>query len=162
MGYKVRPWCDEDAEAVAALGRAAIAIIGPHAYSPEQASAWEARFPGPAYFRRRASEGAAILVACDEGDTPVAYVLLEADGHLDHLYSHPDHTRRGLADLLLERAEHLARSRDVVRLFTEASDLARPSFERAGYVVTHKREFEIAHGDLKVPIHNWAMEKLLA
>ena len=37
----------------------------------------------------------------------------------------------------------------------------RPAFERAGYAVTHKREFAIAHEDREVPIHNWAMEKPL-
>jgi putative acetyltransferase len=46
----------------------------------------------------------------------------------------------------------------VERLHTEASDLARPAFERVRYEVTHKREFAIDG----MPIHNWAMEKVLA
>jgi putative acetyltransferase len=54
-----------------------------------------------------------------------------------------------------------ARDHGITRLYTEASDLARPAFERAGYSVTHKREFAIAHEDRDVPIHNWAMEKPL-
>ena len=97
------------------------------------------------------------MIAADEDNRPVAYALLERDGHLDHLYCHPDHTRRGLADLLLAEAEVMAREWGVKRLFTEASDLARPAFERVGYKVTHKREFAIDG----VPIHNWAMEKPL-
>jgi putative acetyltransferase len=87
----------------------------------------------------------------------VAYSVLEPDGHLDRLYSHPEHTRRGLAGRLLAAAEEDARALGLARLFTEASILARPSFERAGYVVTHRRDFEIDG----VPIHNYAMEKLL-
>lgn len=82
---------------------------------------------------------------------------MERHGHLDHLYCHPDHTRPGLADLLLAETEVMARHRGVERLYTEASDLARPAFERVGYNATHKREFEIDG----VPIHNWAMEKPL-
>lgn len=73
------------------------------------------------------------------------------------LYCHPDHTRRGLADELLGHAEAYARSLGLSRLFTEASELARPAFERAGYKRQHRRDFEIEG----VPIHNYAMQKFL-
>jgi len=155
--YAIRQWRDADAEAVASICRTAIEVVGPHAYSQEQVAAWLARHPGPQRFRERVADGAVILVAVDPSDIPVAYALLERDGHLDHLYNHPDHTRRGLAACLLGESEKLARDWGVVRLYTEASDLARPSFERAGYLATHKRELEIDG----VPIHNWAMEKAL-
>ena len=157
MAYAIRPYRDEDAEAVAAVCAAAIEAIGPRAYAPEQVAAWRARHPGPQRYRDVVADGAEIIVAADEQDEPVAYALLERDGHLDHLYCHPDHTRRGLADLLLAETEVMARHWGVERLYTEASDLARPAFERTGYSVTHKREFEIDG----VPIHNWAMEKPL-
>ena len=157
MAYAIRPYRDDDAEAVAAVCAAAIEAISPRAYSAEQVAAWRARHPGPQRYRDVVVDGAEIIVATDEQDEPVAYALLERDGHLDHLYCHPDHTRRGLADLLLAEAEVMARHWGVERLYTEASDLARPAFERTGYGVTHKREFEIDG----VPIHNWAMEKPL-
>ncbi|MBX7502645.1 GNAT family N-acetyltransferase [Qipengyuania sp. YG27] len=159
MAYSIRPYCDADAEALAAVNAAAIAEIGPHAYSPEQVAAWSARHPGPERFRERVAAGHAIFVAADAEDRPVAYVLIEPDGHLDHLYNHPEHTRRGLATQLLATAEAHAAALGVQRLYTEASDLARPAFERAGYVATKKREFTIAHEGREVPIHNWAMEK---
>lgn len=161
MAYTIRPWRDDDADAVAALGQASISVIAPHAYSAEQTEAWAARFPGPAALRQRVADGATILIAADTNDVPVAYAMLEADGHLDHLFNHPDHTRMGLAGLLLADAERVAREWGVERLYTEASDLARPAFQRAGYVMTHRRDFEIAHGERMVPIHNWAMEKAL-
>ena len=157
MAYAIRPYRDDDAEAVAAVCAAAIEAIGPRAYSAEQVAAWRARHPGPQRYRDVVADGAEIIVAADEQDEPVAYALLERDGHLDHLYCHPDHTRRGLADLLLAETEVMARHWGVERLYSEASDLARPAFERTGYSVTHKREFEIDG----VPIHNWAMEKPL-
>ncbi|WP_417318002.1 GNAT family N-acetyltransferase [Erythrobacter aureus] len=161
MAYSIRPYRDNDAEALAEVIAAAIAAIGPHAYSPEQVAAWSARHPGARRYRERVSEGHAIFVATDADDSPVAYALIEPDGHLDHLYNHPDHTRRGLATQLLARAEIYAQAHGVERIYTEASDLARPAFERAGYVVTNKREFTIAHEGRDVPIHNWAMEKRL-
>ena len=120
-------------------------------------AAWRARHPEPQRYRDVVANGAQILVAANEQDRPVAYALLERDGHLDHLYCHPDHTWRGLADLLLAEAEVMARDWGAERLYTEASDLARPAFERVGYEATHKREFAIKG----VPIHDWAMEKAL-
>ena len=103
----------------------------------------------------RFEAGDSILVAVDTDDMPVAYALLESDGHLDHLYCHPHHTRRGLADRLLAEADRLANSLGADRLYTEASELARAAFQRAGYRVLHRRDFELDG----VPIHNFAMEK---
>lgn len=97
------------------------------------------------------------MVAVDRLDRPVGYMLVQTDGHLDHLYLHPDHTRRGLAEALLDAAETFARDRGIERLLSEASELARQAFERAGYTMTQSRDFSIDG----VSIHNWAMEKPL-
>ena len=97
------------------------------------------------------------MVAVDRLDRSVGYVQLQTDGHLDHLYLHPDHTRRGLAERLLDAAETFARDRGIERLLSEASELARQAFERAGYTMTQSRDFSIDG----VSIHNWAMEKPL-
>lgn len=123
--------------------------------------AWGARHPGAERFISRATKGADIVIASDADDRPVAFALLEEDGHLDMLYCDPDHTRRGLALQLLDEAESRARKRGLARLYTEASELARPSFERAGYRVSQKREFLIEFDGASVPIHNYAMAKTL-
>ena len=165
MAYAIRPFRSEDAESVAALTLAAIRTVGSQAYSPAQVEAWASRHPDPDRFIQRCADGAHIWVAVDDADTPVAYALLEFDpeqgGHLDMLYCHPNHTRRGLAERLLSLAESHARNAGLARLFTEASELARPAFARAGYQVTHRRDFAIDGPDGAVPIHNYAMEKRL-
>jgi len=162
VAYSIRPFrATDDAEALAQIIHAAIESIGPYAYNSEQVAAWSARHPDAERFRKRAAKGDLIFVAANARDRPVAYALLEADGHLDHLYCHPDHTRHGLALDLLMEAESRARSRGVSRLYTEASELARATFERAGYTVTHRRDFTIEHDGKAVPIHNYAMEKAL-
>lgn len=157
----IRPFRLSDADALAALTEAAIRAIGPQAYDFAQVAAWAARHPAPQRFIASAAKGDTILIAADGADAPLAYVLLEPGGHLDMLYCHPDHARRGLAGQLLAKAEHRARMRGVLRLFTEASELARPVFARAGYAVLHRRDFTIAHAGHDVPIHNYAMEKWL-
>ena len=159
--YRVRPFRDGDAHALAAITHAAISAIGSRYYSPDQVAVWAARHPGPDRFIDRAVSGHLIWVAATENDEPVAYALLDPEsdhgGHLDMLYCHPDHTRQGLADMLLDHAEKQALSLQLGRLYTEASELARGAFKRAGYCVTHRRDFEIDG----VAIHNFAMEKVL-
>lgn len=158
MPYSLRPFREEDATRLCEIFGEAVQVIGRHGYSDDQVRVWQGRAPAdPQRILDRHSQGHRIIVAADEADIAVAYALLEPDGHLDHLYCHPDHTRQGLADRLLADAEDQARALGATRLYTEASELARAAFERAGYSATHRRDFEIDG----VPIHNFAMEKAL-
>ena len=72
MAHVVRPYRDDDAEALAGILAAAITRIGPAAYSAEQVAAWSARPPGAAQYRQRAGAGDVIFVAADPADLPVA------------------------------------------------------------------------------------------
>ena len=161
MAYAIRPFRKSDAEALAALTLAAIRSVGSQRYSDAQVDAWASRHPEPQRFLDRHAQGHAIFVAADADDEAIAYALLEPDGHLDMLYCHPDHTRKGLGDELLAHSEQHARSAGLNRLYTEASELARPAFERAGYELVERRDFTIEHASESVPIHNYAMEKSL-
>jgi putative acetyltransferase len=161
MTDRIRRFRTSDAGALAALTVAAIRVTGLRAYSPEQVAAWAARHPGPDRFIASGAKGDTILVAVGADDVPIAYVLTEADGHIDMLYCHPDHTGLGVAAALLVAAEASARGSGTARLYTEASELARPVFERAGFAVLHRRDFAIAHHGRDVAIHNYAMEKRL-
>ena len=158
MAHTIREFTSRDANALADVTLAAIRSVGSARYSDEQVQVWAARHPGPERFLERAKAGHLIYVAVDDTDTAVAYALLEPDGHLDMLYCHPEHTRQGLADELLAHSEMQARALGVSKLYTEASELARPAFERAGYAISHRRDFEIEG----VTIHNYAMEKPLS
>ncbi len=161
MTGAIRLFCEDDAGALAALTLAAIRVTGMRSYAPEQIAAWAARHPGAQRFIASAAKGDMILIAVDAADHPLAYALLEANGHLDMLYCHPDHTGRGLAARLLAEAESRARASGIACLFTEASELARPVFERAGYAVLQRRDFTIGPAEAPVSIHNYAMEKRL-
>ena len=156
----IRPYRASDAGAITALTLAAIRRTALRAYSPEQTAAWSARFT-PERVSDWATTGSTILVAVDDADKAIAYTVLEADGHLDMLYCHPDHTGRGLGLALLSEAEVAARVQGLTRLFTEASELARPVFARAGYTLLHRRDFTIPGEGGAVAIHNYAMAKRL-
>lgn len=161
MNHRVRSFRPDDADELASLVQGAILTIGRASYSEEQVRAWAARHPGAEFLRKRELEGDIILVAADDRDRPVAFVLIERNGHCDQLYCHPDHTRCGLADRLLAAAERDVRDLGAICLHAEASELARPAFERAGYRVTSRRDFTIEHEGEPVAIHNYAMEKSL-
>lgn len=156
----IRPYREGDAEAIAAITLAAIRVTALAAYSPPQVAAWSARF-SPARVLEWSEQGHLILVAVNAGNHPLAYTMLEGSGHLDMLYCHPEHGGKGLARALLAEAEAIARRQGVARLFTEASELARPVFERAGYQVLNRRDFSILHEGGEIAIHNYAMEKRL-
>lgn len=157
MTYTLRPFEAGDAPALAALTLDAIQSIGARAYSESQVRVWSKVHISGERFVARAEAGHLIYILADESGAPAAYALLEPDGHLDMLYCSPAHAGRGLAGRLLGHAEKQARALGISKLNTEASVLARGPFERAGYELKERRDFEIDG----VAIHNYAMEKPL-
>jgi putative acetyltransferase len=97
------------------------------------------------------------LVAVNENDEPIAYAELESNGHIDHLYCHPEVIGTGVASALYDRLEQHAREHLMTKLFVEASEGARRLHIRKGFAELERREF-IMGG---VTIHNYLMEKLI-
>ncbi len=154
--YTIRRFRPGDEQSLARIMRAAIEGIGPRGYSPQQVIAWAGRAHSAERYLHRAGLGDLVILALDGDNQPAAYSLLEPDGHVDHLYCDPDHAGNGLGGRLLKEVDTIASELRLPRLYSEASELARPVFERAGYGVLERREFEIDG----VPMHNFAMEKL--
>lgn len=156
--YTIRRFLPGDEFSLARIMRAAIETIGPRGYTQEQVDAWAANADQAEHFLYRAGRGDVVILALDAMAEPVAYCLIEPSGHVDHIYCDPAHAGRGIARGLLSEVERVAREFALVQLFTEASELARPTFEREGYTLIERRDFEIGG----VPIHNYAMVKSLA
>ncbi|MCB2066751.1 MAG: GNAT family N-acetyltransferase [Erythrobacter sp.] len=156
--YVIRRYHPGDELALARIMRAAIEGIGPRGYSPQQVIAWAGRTHSAQRYIERAGQGDSVILALDESGEPVAYSLVEPDGHVDHLYCDPAHAGNGLGKRLLAEIDVIARELRLPRLYTEASELARPVFERCGYAVLERRDFAIDG----VPIHNYAMKKPMA
>lgn len=149
----IRNFAESDARHLSEIQSESIATLGPRQYAPEQVSAWLDRARSSSYFLERHAGQDTILVATDERDRPCGYVLLEPDGHLDHIYVHPGASGHGHATALLAEARAWAADHKVETLFSEVSEVARPVFERAGWRVKERRDFEIDG----VAIHNYAM-----
>lgn len=151
----IRPYEASDAVALSALYEASVRTLGARDYSAAQIEAWASLTPSAEALAGRMADGRTRLVAVT--DAIAGFLDVEVGGHIDLLYVAPGAVGLGVARALLETAEALARAAGTGRLHAEASETARPVFERLGYSVTARRDFEVAG----VAIHNWAVEKTL-
>jgi putative acetyltransferase len=106
---------------------------------------------------RRATDGRYVFVATNGDGRIVGYVDLEADGHIDHLYCLPEAVGQGVASALYDHLEALAEFQGINEIRVEASEAARRFFEKKGFAVTARRDWELRG----VPIHNYQMNKSL-
>jgi putative acetyltransferase len=152
----LRNYLQADAEALAEIYRDAALNLGRKGYTEEQVAVWARHPEDLEQFRAMLSEG---LTLCAEADgAPVAFGQLHPPDHIAYLYCHSAHARHGHAARILARLEDHAASQGVVTLRVEASRVARPFFQRAGYRVIAE-ERPVRHG---VEFVRFVMEKELA
>jgi putative acetyltransferase len=130
---RVRPYASSDLEAIIAVFTNAVRHIAARDYTPEQIEAWAPRHVDRAHWERRCAHRSTWVA--EIGGRIAGFAILEPGGHLDMLYVHSDHARRGVASALLRRVEAVARAQGLEWLRTEASVTARPFFERRGFRV---------------------------
>ncbi len=150
----VRAYRSEDRDAVVDVILRAIRESAIRDYSPAQIEAWS---DGDRLEPWSDVRGRLILVAVVQG-TVVGLSDLEASGHLDRMYVHPEHEGQGVASALLTSLELEARRQGVTRLFTEASIAAMPFFERRGFKVLTAQVVDFRGQQFT----NFRMEKFLA
>jgi len=154
----IRPYQPSDAPALADIFNRAVAEIASRHYPPAQIAAWLDGGMAADETHVRCSDGRLVLVATDVQDTPIAFIDLEPDGHIDMLFVSPDHAGQGAASTLYRELEAVARRRGLARLYVEASESSKPFFARHGFALLHRRDF--TQGG--TPVHNYAMDKRLA
>lgn len=155
-GIAIRAYRPEDRDLLIELFRSAVRRVAIRDYTRDQILAWAPdAIDAEAFGRRRASKPT--FIATIEGE-PVGFTDLESDGHIDMLFVHADHQSKGVARALLDHVERLARSRQMPRLYTEASITARRVFERHGFRVLAQQT--VAPGG--EALINYRMEKRLA
>ena len=153
----LRPYRPTDAAALTALYVRSVRHYGPRAYTPEQVAVWAAT-ADVAHTAARCGDGRYVVVAQDEAGRLLGFADLEADGHLDMLYVAPEAEGQHVGSHLYGAIEAHARRRGLHRIFVEASELARPLFERRGFTLLGRNDLVLDGVD----IHNYRMEKRLA
>ena len=158
LRFSIREYQDGDAPIIARLFYDSVQELGARRYRSDQVAAWAPHSPDPAALHAGARDGRITLVALDTAGAIIAWGDLEPNGHIDNLYCRPDAAGTGVALELLDELLRRASAWGIARVHTAASELARGLFERAGFVLRERRDFEL-HG---VPIHHYAMERSLA
>ena len=134
----MRPCRDSDAPLLAEIFFAAVHEIAGVYYSREQIEAWAPAAPSAEGYPTRANDGRTLFVAVDDRDLPIAYGDCEPDGHIDHLFCRPDHSRKGNGALYLN-SNGLLPPRGS-RLYVEASEPARRFFAKQGFIIEDRND----------------------
>jgi putative acetyltransferase len=152
----IRPYIPEDRDTSIEVFRASVRRIGLLHYSLAQVVAWAPdEIDATTWNARRLSRTTWVA---EIGGKTVGFSDLEADGHLDMLFVHPDFQRQGVASALLRRVESTGVEGGLSRLYTESSIGARPFFERSGFNLIAAQTVLI-RGEILV---NFRMEKALS
>lgn len=152
--YTIRPYEAADAEKLASLYRRSVLHHGPAAYSPALVRAWAATVSADR-IADRSGDGRLVVVAVDSAKNILGWGDLEADGHIDFLYTAPEAAGRGVGSTVLGVLEQHARAQAMPRLYVEASELARHLFAKRGFALLGRNDLSLDG----VAIHNFSMEK---
>ena len=152
----LRPFLPTDTALLAEIFRASIEELTAEDYSEAQQAAWMAAADDEAAFGKRL--GAGLTLVATVAGAPVGFVMLKGNETLDLLYVHPGAARHGIATMLCDAIEQLAKARGAAKLTVEASDTAEPFFRRRGFEAQQRNTVVMADEWLG----NTTMRKTLA
>lgn len=132
----IRPYKNSDLAGVAQLFTDAVHGLAVTHYDAIQREAWAPRPPNLDQWALRLRALQILLAQDAERSKLLGFVGYEEDGHIDLLFTSPAASRNGVASLLYGHAETALRSLNVREIFTEASLVSRPFFERQGFAVS--------------------------
>jgi putative acetyltransferase len=79
----IRPFTPGDAAALALIFHRSVREVGLRGYSQAQVEGWSPAPVAADAFLARVSDGRAVFVAVNGDDTPLGFIELEANGHID-------------------------------------------------------------------------------
>jgi putative acetyltransferase len=153
--FIIRQRIEGDSAALAEIFRRSIQEVASRDYRPAQIEAWS-RFADENTAWDRRLRTRLVWVAEEQGQ-PIGFIQLELPDHIDLIYVHPAHMRKGVATALLATVEEAARRNGINLLNVEASITSRPFFEARGFE-TISPQIVTARGE---DFLNYRMEKWL-
>ena len=131
MSVSLRPYVPRDARRCLEIFRSSIEELAADDYDDEQREAWASSADDEAAFAA-ALAGALTLIAVIDG-APAGFASLKGGDVIDMLYVDPEFARRGAGRALVDALTKLAAARGAKRVTAEASEVAKPLFERLGF-----------------------------
>jgi putative acetyltransferase len=127
----LRPYLPADAKRCAEIFRSSIEELAGEEYDEEQREAWASRADDEQAFGARLAEALTLLAVID--GAIAGFASLKGAEEIDMLFVDPEFARQGVGRTLVDALIRLAQARGAKRLTTEASDSAKPLFERLGF-----------------------------
>ncbi len=127
----LRPYLPADAKRCADIFRSSIEELAAEDYDADQREAWASRADDEAAFGARLAEALTLLALID--GAVVGFASLKGGEEIDMLFVDPEFARQGVGRTLVDALTKLAEARGAKRLTTEASDVAKPLFDRLGF-----------------------------
>jgi putative acetyltransferase len=101
----IRAYEQRDAADLAEVFFRSVRQVAISDYTPAQVSAWAPERRTAEWSHQWASDGRLVLLATNENDRAVAFIDLEPDGHIDHIFCAPEAAGQGIASQLYEATE---------------------------------------------------------
>jgi putative acetyltransferase len=127
----LRPYLPADARRCAEIFRSSIEELAAEDYSDEQREAWAARADDEQAFGANLAQALTLIAVID--GAIAGFASLKGADEIDMLFVEPEFARQGVGRTLVDALTRLAQARGAKRLTTEASDVAKPLFERQGF-----------------------------
>ena len=137
---KIQPFMADRANEVADLYHQSVHAIDTSIYTSEQQEVWASTPPDYLQWSARLATKQPWLAMIN--NRVAGFIELDADGHIDCLYTHPSYQNQGVASALYEHLLATAKARGFKRLYVEASIVAKPFFERRGFIVTEENKLK--------------------
>lgn len=155
MNLVIRNYQPADAKALTDIFYDTIHATAISHYSPAQINAWAPLPKDYVRWQQQLDHKPPFVAIIDE--QVVGFMTLEADGHIDWTYVHQDYQRQGIASALYQYLEQQARQQGITKLYVEASELARPFFNKQGFRLVRRN---LLCRD-NIQLVNWSMEKYI-
>ena len=137
----IRSYREANLAAIADLFTASVHSLAVGHYDAVQRAAWAPQPPDLTYWRERLRSMQTLIA--EEDGALAGFIAYEQNGHIDLLFTAPEYARRGVASLLYRHVESALLILGVEALFTEASLVARPFFERQGFRVEEEQHVKV-------------------
>jgi putative acetyltransferase len=128
----LRPFLPADARRCAEIFRSSIEELTSDDYDADQREAWASKADDEQAFGARLSGALTLLAVIDEA--VAGFASLKGPDVIGMLFVDPEFARQGAGAELIEALTKLAHARGAKRLTVEASDAARPLFQRHGFI----------------------------
>ena len=118
----------------------AVTKLALHDYTQAEVSVWASGAQDKERWEKKIEAQHFIVAILD--NKIIGFTSLLRENYIDHLFVSPNHKGIGVASILIDNVEELAKKSGATILKSDVSITARPFFEKRGYVVVKRNEIQ--------------------